>query len=328
MKNKVILITGATGLIGSHLVKALLKEGASVIAVGRNENKLKRVFEEELKNRNFSVFAHSITDALPSTVGEVDYIFHAASPISGAEIRSNPVDVIDANLVGVRNCLEYLKYQNETKNKNGRLIVFSSATVYGNKWIEEKTLSECSTDTADALDAGNAPYSEAKRMVEVISRAYHAQCGVESVIVRIAYVYGPVTSAPNTAFYEFIGKAVNGEDIVLNNSGMARRDNIYVEDVVNGLITVAQHGIASEAYNISSNGDLGNYAAIDEIADVIAVCANQIMPDKNIQVHVKQNNGFRNPGFKMDNTKLKNLGWNVETDLHNGIMHTIKSFLA
>lgn len=320
-ENKRVLVTGATGLIGSHLVKRLLAEHATVIAMGRSEEKLHAVFRNELENHKISFLVGNISNALP-VLGVLDYIYHAASPISGVEIRTMPVDTISANIDGARVCLEYLR-----KQGSGRMVLFSSATVYGNQLPNEISYSEKETANADELDSNNSPYSESKRMIEVLARAYYNQYGVDSVTVRIGYVYGFIDPSPNTAFYEFIGKAVNGASIVLNNSGMGRRDNIHVDDVVEGLILVAKNGVSTQAYNISSNGDLGNYCAIDEIALMIAETANRLFPEKEVQAIVKPFEGNRDPGMRLCNDKIKALGWNTRISLEYGIEDTVKRYM-
>lgn len=328
MKDKRILITGATGLIGSHLVKKCLAEGAYVIALGRKIDKLTDVFADEKDSEYLQLCAGNIIEGIPDNVGFVDYIFHAASPISGMEIRTQPVNTIEANLFGVRNCAEYLKKQKEVSKIQGRLIVFSSATVYGNFDMKmNRRADEEETGLADDLNSANAPYSESKRMIEVLANAYYIQYGVEIVIARIGYVYGYTKMQPDTAFYEFIKKAISGENVVMNNSGMGRRDNIYVEDVVDGLMMIAQNGKLGEAYNISSNGEGNNFRAMDEIAEIIVSNVNNLKQDTEIKLCVKPFEGERKPGLMLNNTKLKSLGWKLNYNLEDGIRETIKCYL-
>lgn len=328
LKNKIALITGATGLIGSNLVERLLAEGAKVIALGRNAEKIKEIFKEHLTDTNFSYETVDISNGIPEGIDHVDYIFHAASSISGAEIKARPVDVIRANLGGTENCLEFLRQQKERREISGKMIIFSSATVYGNSFSEDKSVLEKETNMAETLDCANASYSESKRMIEVIARSYYAQYHIESVIVRIGYVYGYTKRKPGTAFYEFIDKVLAGEDIIVNNSGMGRRDNIFVGDVVNGLLLVALNGIAGEAYNLASNGEKDNFKAIDEIAQIIADTANELDKEKKIYAYIKESIGERNAGIMLDNQKIKALGWSVETSMRDGIRETIGRYMG
>ena len=321
--NKNVVVTGATGLIGSHLVKRLLEEEATVVALGRNKTKLRETFMAESDNNSLSCIEANITNGIPKDIGEVDYIFHAAGPISGRKIKSSPVDVIDANVKGTLNCLRFLKEQNK---RQGRFIAFSSATVYGNQYDNDTTVSESDTYFADTLDSLNAAYSESKRMIEVMARAYSVQYNIDAVIARLAYVYGYTKFSPATAFYEFIHDALDGNDIVLNNSGLPKRDNIYVEDAVDGLMLIASCGVSGEAYNVSSNGDLDNYRAIDEIAQKIARTYNAYNREKNIRTIIPKQT-TRNPGFKMSNAKIKELGWECKTSFEEGIDETVREYI-
>lgn len=253
--------------------------------------------------------------------------FHAASPISGAVIKESPVDVIEPNVLGTKYLLDFLKNQAQKTGKKGRLILFSSATVYANNTSENITVKEDETSIADSLDAVNSPYSESKRFIEVLAKAYSRQYGIETIIARFSYIYGPVPYMPNTAFYEFINKAERGEDITLNNSDIARRDNIYVEDAVRGVVLIAEKGISGESYNVSSNGDLGNFKAVDEMAQIISHQINETLNFKTQVKYLSEKSENRKPGICMDNNKLKQLGWNIEYSIEQGIKETINYYL-
>ncbi len=326
-ENKRILVIGATGLIGNHLVRRLLDEKAKVIIVGRNEEKIKDVFGNILNNESLSYRTFDISKRIDTDLGIVDIIFHAASPISGNEIKSFPLNVINVNLKGTINCLEYLKAQRESKNVNGKMIIFSSATIYGNISNRDRIVSEEETEIASALDGVETPYSESKRMIEVISHAYNKQFGIESNIIRIGYVYGYSKSSPNTAFYEFIKRAANGENILVNGIGLPKRDNIYVEDVVEGLLAVCKNGKSGEVYNISSGGDCGNFAAIDEIADIVADITSQLINKQIKVIRRYANNNTRKPGIILNNSKLKSLGWKINISIEEGIRKTMETLL-
>ena len=162
-------------------------------------------------------------------------------------------------------------------------------------------------------------------MIEVIALAYARQYGIDVVIPRFATVYGPTRFIPDTAFFEFIRKGIAGEDIALNNSNLPRRDNIYIDDAVDGVLTVAARGENMEAYNISSNGDLGNFASVGEIAETVASVSDKMF-GRSIKVNYTMDVGEkRKPGFKMSNEKLKYLGWNTRNSMEEAIKKTIEA---
>lgn len=313
---KNILITGATGLIGSNLANRLLQfPNTKLILLGRSAEKLEKIFGQ---NDRIQFVVHDISSPLPETLGTIDCIYHAASPISGSIIQNEPVSVIKANLDGTLNCLEYLKWQKNEFGCDGTMIVFSSATVYGTCIDEDIRVDETMTKSADNLDALIAPYSESKRMIEVMSRAYTRQYGMDVKIARIGYVYGHTPILPKTAFYDFLTIVKKGENIVFGKTGFGRRDNIYVDDVIEGLLYITAKGTSGESYNVSSAGDLGNFASIDEMAQEIINAAN------NGSEVIIQKSNHRAGGVILDNKKLKGLGWSVKTSLPQGISQLYK----
>ncbi len=318
---KNILVTGSTGLIGYNLVCRLLNEGAGKIyATGRSINKLNSTFENYRNRKELFLIEHDATKLLPDTIRDLDYIFHAAGPMEREIVKNCPVDVILPNIIGTINCMEFLKGQKKLTGRRGRLVVFSSVTVYSNPTEEDYVAVEEATSYAQSLDAVTACYSESKRMSEVIAKSYAKQYGIDTVIARFSTVYGPTKNIPDTAFYEFIRKSQKGEDIIVNSNAAPRRDNIFVVDAINGLITIALKGKSAESYNLSSNGDLDNYAAVDEIAQIAAQKAG-----KGSRVFYREQINSTKAGLKLDNKKLKSLDWKVCCCLERGVLKTINS---
>ncbi len=328
---KTVLVTGATGLIGSHLVDALmLMENVNVIALSRSKEKLEKGFAEYIGRPNFQYISQDIAEPLKLKGTIVDFVFHAAGPMERTIVFNYPLEVINANIIGTENCLNLLFKQQKEKNISGRLIIFSSVTVYGNNTDHDIKVTEEDTDITETLVSNSAPYSQSKRMSEVIALAHIKQCNSDAVIARFSTVYGNTRYMPDAAFFEFIKKAVAGEDIILNGNAFARRDNIYVNDAVKAILLLAIKGKTGEAYNISSGAELGNFAAVDEIASTIAKIANKKYgrSEKEI-VHVirriKDIDG-RKAGLILDNSKLKSLGWKLETSVEQGIMKTMEDY--
>lgn len=324
--NKTVLITGATGLIGSHIVDKLMAMGdVRVIALSRTEEKIRECFSNHIGNKRFSYVAQDVSEPINLPVNTaIDYIFHAAGPMERNVISSRPLDVIYPNLMGTINCAKLLLRQKEN-GINGRLVIFSSVTVYGNNTGGDITVTEIDSNVTERLENASAAYSQSKRMMEVIALAFHKQMGLDTVIARISTVYGYTKYLPDSAFFEFINKASVGEDITINNSMAAKRDNIYIDDAISALLCICQNGISGEAYNVSSNGEMGNFAAIDEIAEAIAATANELFGNQ-VKVHLNRvDYGKRAPGLMLGNEKLKQLGWKVNVGLIEGIKRTLES---
>lgn len=321
LSGKKILVTGATGLIGSNLIDRLMVGDASVIAMGRNKEKIESTFHEYIDNERFSVFEHDISNPFPVIDG-IDYIFHAAGPMERDVVLNRPVDVIRPNINGLINILEYIR----NGHTGIRLVVFSSVTVYNNITENDFSFNEEQTTNATSLDASTAAYAESKRMVEVIAKAYRKQFDLDIVIARFSTVYGNTRNIPDSAFYEFVRKAINNEDISLNGTGFGRRDNIYVDDAIEGLITVAKKGLSGESYNISCGGEKDNYAAVDELAKAIAITTSKLTGRTSVNVNVKKTES-RRPGSILDNSKLKKLGWSLKFSLNEGLKKTISYYI-
>ncbi len=327
-EGKKILVTGATGLIGSHIVELLLQAPrTSVIALSHSKEKLQQCFQQYLNNNRLTLMAQDVSKKIKANNHKIDYIFHAAGPISGNIVKNYPLRVIMPNVLGMINCCDLLVEQEKHYGHNGRIVVFSSETVYGHNESANHSVIEDETDLTDKLSAANSAYSQSKRMAEVLAQSYLKEKGIDVVIVRLGYVYGHTKFVPNTAFYEFINKAINGENIVFNNTKFLKRDNIYVTDAVNGIFTVCLTGLNGQAYNVSSNAEGDNYASIAEMAQIIADVVNKDCLATNNAVKVIQKDGLNitnEPGIMLNNNKLKALGWNIKVNLHEGIEETIR----
>jgi nucleoside-diphosphate-sugar epimerase len=327
LTDKTILVTGATGLIGSNLVDALMdSDNVKVIVMGRNRKKMENTFRQYMDKPSFSIIEHDVAAPFPDKLGPVDLIFHAAGPIERDIVMNHPMQVVLPNVMGSMYCLDFAKLQSDKYHVKPRIIVFSSVTVYHNHTDCDVSVTEDMTSYAESLSSPMIAYSESKRMSEVVAKSYFKQYDMDIVIARFSTVYGFTKNVPDSAFYEFIRKAWRGENIVVNKSGLPRRDNIYVADAVSGLLQIAKSGVSGEAYNISSNGDGDNFASVDEIAQTImdATTGIQGVLDKKIQVGDGTPVVNRLPGLMLNNAKLKALGWSVHTDLRTGITETIQ----
>lgn len=190
-------------------------------------------------------------------------------------------------------------------------------------------LNKNNTSVTEAIDSENAPYSESKRISEVIINSYIKQFKIDAIICRLSTVYGPTYYKKNNAFSEFIHNAILGRDICLKSSALPKRDNIYLDGAISGLFCVALKGKKGETYNISSNGELGNFLSVSEIAKLIIKIYNGNFSkfSKKIKLKLKKNKYIKKYGIRLNNSKLKKLGWHLTTGMTEGIKKTINFYL-
>ena len=321
-RNKTVLVTGATGRLGMYIIEALIKADIDwnlslhVIALARNEQKLKMIFGEELELPNVHALIQDITEPVEWTE-QVDFIFHTAGPASPADFTKTPVDTLWAHVQGMRNLLELAK--------KDRTMVFyiSTVEIYG-EWEEDRGI--CEDDMGPLhCDNARACYPEAKRLCETMLASYEAQYGVAYMGVRLCHTFGPgIALDDGRAFAEFLANVVAGKDIILQSDGSAARTYTYVADAVGGMLVAITRG-KEHYYNIAN---LKNLISIRDLAELIAV----LDPGKKVQVQYVGNagNGMKYLPFKlgiMNVDKIVQLGWKPQVGLSDAFRYTLMSFM-
>lgn len=267
LRNSSILVTGATGLIGSALVKALVyyavTRGISltVFAQVRNAEKSKAVFASLMTYVGSILhFVHADINEPLDICGNVDYIVHAASITSSQDFIHKPVDTIFTTINGTKNVLELARL------KSSKSVVYvSSMEVYGRLPIEN--VNEQESGYINPLSVRNS-YPQSKRMAENMCVAYHEQYGVNVKTVRPTLTFGPgVSIHDQRVITQFARSVLQGKDIILHTKGTMKRDYLYSADAVIGILTVLLLGKNAQAYNLSNPK---TYISIYEMAQLCA----------------------------------------------------------
>lgn len=318
---KRILITGATGMVGVCLVDMLMrfsKENAdsiSVVALARDEEKMKRKFGQYLLLPNFSYVIGDINDAVPQIKNKVDIVVHAASNSHPVVYAEDPIGTIKTNVMGLDNLLDYA-----VKNNVERFLFVSSIEIYGETIGGQERFAEedCGYINSNTVRAG---YPESKRVGEALCQAYRAKYGINVVIARLSRLYGPTMRKDDSkVISQFIRNAVNGENIVLKSRGETVYTYTYIVDAVSALLTILIKGEEGEAYNVA---DVLSEISIKDLAQTIADYAGtQVVfeePDE------KEKSGYSNVKKSlMSAEKLMRLGWKPLTHLQDGVATTIR----
>ena len=306
--NTNILVTGATGLIGSCLVDVLMHHPSlnyHVYAAGRNEERARIRFQDYQDNPSFHFMKYDVMEPLVSEV-PFHYIIHAASNGSPNFFANHPVEVMKANLFGVSHLVEY-----GMSHGMRRFLYVSSGEVYG-ECADEK-FTEKSSGYVDCANP-RACYPSSKRAAETLCVSYAKEYGADVVIARPCHTYGPCfTESDNRAYAQFIRNVRQGQDIVLKSPGTQLRSWCYVVDCANALLHILLKGTPAEAYNVA---DEASNLTIRQLAELIAkIGGKKVVMDVDENL-IKHNNIISHALF--DTSKLKALGWRPLADVeHN-----------
>jgi len=310
-----VLITGATGLIGSILVRALSAANDEhslnmhIIAHGRNHDKGLALAQScGVLPISGDICAPLPREALPDAIG---YIFHCAALTSSADMVAKPVEVIATAVDGTRNMLELAKERHCSS-----FVYLSSMEVYG-----QTELQEVRENDLGHLDLSNprSSYPESKRLCEALCVAYASQHGVPAKIARLARTFG--AGAPNDpgdkrVANQFTRSLLAGEDIVLHTMGNSISNACYTADTIRGLLTVLLKGTDGEAYNITNPAAS---TTIREMADMLAskVSGGKIKVVINVPEDLTKRGYAPNVGFVLNADKLRALGWSPKHGLED-----------
>ncbi len=322
LRNKSIMLSGATGLIGSFMIDVILEKNTldglncTVYALGRNEKKAKERFTKYEEDSHFVFIPYDVKFPLiRDDLETVDYILHLASNTHPLLYSTDPIGTITTNIIGVQNMLEFAMIHHAT-----RFAFASSNEVYGENRGDVELFDEeyCGYINCNTLRAG---YPESKRCGEALCQAYKYQKGLDVVITRLTRSYGPTMIMSDTkAVSQFIKKCISGEDIVLKSAGTQYYSYTYMADAVSGLLWILLTGENGEAYNIAfEDGDI----MLKDLASIIAD-----LNGKNVKFEIPD--AIEAAGYskatkaRLDGSKLQKLGWQPQYNIRTGMERTIR----
>lgn len=320
LDKKSILVTGATGLIGTALVDTLMYLNLhtdikiNVYTLDINSEAINIRFGEYLNNECFHFVQFDISKQLPE--GEYyDFIIHAAGNANPVLYAKDPVGTMTSNFLGTYNLLEYGR-QHGLK----RMLYVSSGEVYGEHGEGVVTFDEDYSGYVNTM-LPRSCYPSAKRAAETMCVSYTSQYGIETVVVRPCHVYGPTqTPRDSRAVAEFIRNGVNDENIIMKSTGTQVRTLCYVIDAAAAFFTVLLNGESGNAYNIS---DDSCEISIRELAETVAAASGTKMIMEVPEDAQKAGFTTISRGV-LSAEKLKKLGWSCKNDIRTGIEKTIR----
>lgn len=315
-----ILITGASGMIGSVLIRMLLEYSKEfdgkieIVGISRNEKTAKKQLKDVMDITNFSYVSKDINQPLED-MGYFDYIIHCASNTHPRQYSSDPIGTIMTNVLGTKNLLDYA-----VNYGVGRFVFLSSVEIYGENRGDVELFTE---DDLGYLDCNTlrSGYPEGKRLGESMCNAYAKQHGIDFVIPRLSRTYGPgLLETDSKAISQFIHKAAAGEDIVLKSKGDQLYSYTYSEDAAAAVLLIMLKGQSKEAYNVSDSNSILTLANLAKtLAEITGVKVVFELPDDTEKA------GYSTATKAvLDAGKLESMGWRARVNIRDGLESMVK----
>ena len=307
MKNKQInLITGGAGFLGSHLAKILIENNEEVICLDNFFTGTKKNIQELIKNPNFELIRHDVTEPIKI---EVNKIWHLACPASPIHYQFNPIKTAKTSFIGTYNMLGL------AKRVGAKILLASTSEIYGDPIEHPQTESYTGSVNTTGI---RSCYDEGKRIAETLCADYHRIHGVDVRIMRIFNTYGPnMRFDDGRVISNFIVQALRKEKITIYGDGSQTRSFCYVDDLINGMIL-----LMNSNYQKPINIGNPNEFTIKELAILI-----KDLIDPNSEFYFKKlpldDPRQRRPSIKLAKEILK---WEPKIELKEGLVKTINWF--
>jgi len=287
------VVTGASGFIGSALLRHLRAGGWTVVAVDRRASP-----EPEQSVRQLDVAQAGALDGL---LDDRTVIFHMAASADVAGSVANPRHDFDNTFRGVFEVLE------AARHAGSRVVFPSTASIFDAS--NPLPLAE------RAFARPTSPYAAGKLGGEAYCHAYHRSFGVDVRIARLFSVYG--VGMFRFAIHDIIRKIQqNDEEVTILGDGLQVRDYLFIDDAVRGLTMVATEGAAGEEYNVAS----GIPVQLLDLARLIA----ELMGHPQIRIRTTGRSFAGDTArWYADITKVRALGFEPRVDLRSGLLQTI-----
>ena len=301
-----ILVTGAAGFLGSHLVDRLLQDGHEVLGVDNLFTGSKKNLEHLHGNPRFEFMRHDIT--FPLYV-EVDAIYNLASPASPIHYQRDPVQTIKTNVIGAVNMLGL------AKRLGIRIFQASTSEVYGDPDVHPQP--ETYWGRVNPIGP-RACYDEGKRAAETLFFDYHRQHGLEIRVARIFNTYGPrMAISDGRVVSNFIVQALRNEDITIYGDGSQTRSFCYVDDLIDGFERLFEG-------NLTGPINLGNpseFTMLDLAEQVLTLTYSK--SNLRFEALPADDPRQRQPDIALAKTEL---AWSPSIQLKDGLERTIEYF--
>ena len=309
-KNKKILITGYEGFLGSNLTKKLTSFGTDVVGLDIKTRRKETILNDS-DYQNIVVVKGDVSDyhLVKKIISQckIEIVFHLAAEAIVNECFQNPRKTFNSNIKGTWELLEACRNSKTVKS----IVVASSDKAYGShKKLPYKE---------DAPLQGNHPYDVSKSCADLIAHTYFHTYGLPVAITRCGNIYGPGDFNFSRIVPDAIRCALTGKQLLIRSDGKFIRDYVFVEDIVNGYIMLAEQlpkkNLGGEAFNFSDENPITVIELVNKIYEVIGKKPNyKILNQAKYEIKKQYLSSLK---------ARKILKWKPEYSLLEGLEETI-----
>ncbi|HEX2047738.1 MAG TPA: UDP-glucuronic acid decarboxylase family protein [Acidimicrobiales bacterium] len=303
-----MVVTGGAGFLGSHLCRALLARGDTVVAV---DNLVTGSLDNltGLRGERAFTFVHSDVSNVVHVPGTVDAVLHFASPASPVDFGRIPIQILEVGSRGTHNTLDL------AKDKGARYLLASTSEVYGDPLVHP----QAETYWGNVNPIGpRAVYDEAKRFAEAMTMAYHRHHGVDVRIVRIFNTYGPFMRPDDgRVVSNFVVQALAGVPLTIHGEGTQTRSFCYVDDEVRGILAL----LDSDFVGPVNVGNPNEFTVLELAERVLRLTGSS--SELRFDPRPVDDPAQRRPDLTLARTIL---GWEPEIGLEEGLARTAEWF--
>jgi dTDP-glucose 4,6-dehydratase len=303
-----ILVTGVAGFLGSHLADKLLADGHQVVGLDNFITGSPDNIGHLLSNDDFTFYKHDVTDFI-YLAGDLDGVFHFASPASPVDYLQLPIQTLKVGSLGTHKALGL------AKDKHARFLIASTSEVYGDPAVHPQP--ESYWGHVNPVGPRGV-YDEAKRFAEAMTMAYHRYHGVDTRIVRIFNTYGPrMRQHDGRVVSNFCVQALCNKPLTIYGDGSQTRSFCYVSDLIEGIYRLFNSDY-SDPVNIGNPVEF----TVKQLAEMVVEMTGSTagIEDKPLP---EDDPKVRQPDISQAKELL---GWEPKVELREGLRRTLEYF--
>jgi CDP-glucose 4,6-dehydratase len=319
-RNSSVFITGGTGLLGSHLTRLLVDQGANVVALVRDSVPKSLFYDRspdwDLQNK-VTVVRGEIEDygLIERTLNEyeIDSVFHLAAQTIVGTANRNPMATFHANIAGTWNVLEASRVH---QKKLKRVLIASSDKAYGN--LKGEAYNE-----SFPLQ-GEHPYDVSKSCADLISRSYFVTYGLPVGVTRCGNFFGPGDLNFSRIIPGTVRDVMQGRAPVIRSDGTFIRDYIFAEDGARAYLTLAEAMVDGKFSGEAFNFSYGLRLTVKQVVDAVL----KVMGRQDLKPEIRNEASHEIPVQCLDSTKAKNLlNWKAHYGFEEGLKQTVQWYM-